>query len=93
MTISFDYTKKELFKAYNQARATISKLNGKSLDGKSIDVARLNRAFGILQTRGYNFNRYQTSVGSCSCPDSQNGYVCKHRIAYTVALKIQKGRA
>ena len=87
------FTKSELFSAYNTARSAIRKLAGKSLDGKGIDVARLNRAFGILQTKSYDhFQKYGTTISSCRCPDAQKGHVCKHRIAFTVAYKIVKGR-
>lgn len=58
----------------------------------NVEQERLNRALGIVQ-KG-NLDRYNTTIDSCDCPDSQiRGVICKHRAAlrmHQMAKKAQR---
>jgi len=47
-----------------------------------LDVGRLNRAFGLCQSKDPHFDRYGTTLHTCRCPDFvKAGRVCKHVFA------------
>lgn len=76
-------TKSQIFTAYNKARRAAQ--NGK------LDIARVNRALGLLQSR--TPRPYATTVKGCDCEDSRRGHVCKHRIAAMMTVRILEGAA
>jgi hypothetical protein len=84
-------TKSELMSAYNFARS-YARRNPEKLDPRRVD-----RAFGILQSK--EARPYTTTTRSCNCPDAtkarKNGYTgpCKHRTAQMLLVKIEKLRA
>lgn len=74
--------KKLIFQVYNQAKVA-------ARDGK-IDMARLNRALGILQSKNCaeRIEKYQASTTSCNCPDhTKTGKACKHMLAAMVIYR------
>jgi len=72
--------KHTLFKIYNKARKA-------AREGK-LDIKRLNRALGILQSKNYT-KSYVTTIRACSCPDWCNhpGQPCKHMIAEMIKYR------
>lgn len=73
----------KLFSVYNKAKAAARK-------GK-LEIGRVNRAFGILQSKAglSGINReYHSSVSWCQCHDALRGNICKHRIAHMMAQRI-----
>ena len=75
------FNRSQLFSVYNKARAA-------ARQGK-LDEGRVNRALGILQsnTGADRISKYQATGRGCSCPDSQHGHTCKHRIALWIAKR------
>lgn len=93
-----EFTKSELFTAYNKARA-IARRAG---DVKQIE--RLNKALGILQTKDYYSGEravYMPSYFSCGCKDWQYRHAarraytggCKHMLAEAMLLDIAERQA
>lgn len=69
------FSKSQLFAIYNKARKA-------ARQGK-LDLGRLNRALGILQSYEgpARMARYQARISACACPDAKRGQICKHRIS------------
>lgn len=79
-------TKSELFTQYNKARAAAK--HGK------LDVARVNRALGIAQSKNRE-NKYQTTIKSCTCKDHElhPAVACKHMVAKMIEVKVERMHA
>jgi hypothetical protein len=77
--------KSTAFRIYNRARAAARR--------GQLDEARVNRAFGLMQTKRRT-TEYRTSIRACDCPDSvYNGTICKHRIALMMERRAENLRA
>lgn len=91
-------TKSELMSAYNKARAAFRRA------GNVKAIERLNKAFGILQSKAYyNGDRvlYIPTASGCGCKDwefrlAKNrayGGPCKHMIAENLTAQIIEARS
>lgn len=71
---------------YNKAIAAARQ--GKTFKGQKLEVKRINKAFGLLQSG--EVRPYHTTINNCDCPDSLNrpGYVCHHRNKLMMEVRI-----
>jgi len=82
-------TKSEIFRWYNKAKAFARK------NPHLVDPKRVDRALGILQTKGdyFEIHPWSASGTRCDCPDSlYRRVVCKHSIALLIESQILQER-
>lgn len=72
-----------LMSVYNLVRAAAA--------SGHLDSGRVNRAFGILQSRSQDVTNHHASINSCSCPDAKfRSDICKHRISRMMQVRINE---
>lgn len=77
-----------LMTVYNRARKSAQA--DTKVNGKVLEIRRVDRAFGILQSNDYESGAdYISSVKECDCPDNEfSDNICKHRIAHMMIERI-----
>jgi len=62
---------------------------------RSQDIATVRQFSGFIAVNLKNGNRYQVSqIGDtliCACPDSANGFTCKHEIGVARDMRLYEG--
>ena len=89
MRDTHNLTKSEIFRWYNKAKAFARK------NPQLVDPKRVDRALGILQTKGNYFEAHpwNASVTHCDCPDTlYRRVVCKHSVAMMILSRILQER-
>lgn len=81
--------KRILMGIYNAARKAANE--GRTYKGKVLEIGRVNKAFGILQSNEYE-REYEASHTTCNCPDAKYhpNTICKHQLAAMMEYRIME---